>query len=245
MPENNPLPDELRVVEYLRLRARLKDMGGREMKKRVEEVMELCDLRRKTRRKLIGSLSKGFRQRVGIADAILARPDVAILDEPTIGLDPHQVLTIRNLIDQLRGQMTIIISSHILPEVELSCDRVIIMNNGRVVAQGTPAELRKEFVSEHTYLLDATGDVTRLSSALCERFAGLVLAYGDADASGCITLTAKHKGTDDISADLLKISMAVPGVCVRGMHRREPTLEDVFLAATLRNWDHTGDLNQA
>jgi ABC-2 type transport system ATP-binding protein len=100
-------------------------------------VLELCDLKR-VRHKIIGKLSKGYRQRVGIAEAILAEPPVIIMDEPTIGLDPHQILIVRDLIASLRGRMTVIISSHILPEIEMTCDRVLIINQGRVVAQGTP-----------------------------------------------------------------------------------------------------------
>jgi ABC-2 type transport system ATP-binding protein len=98
-------------------------------------VLELCDLKR-VRHKIIGKLSKGFRQRVGIAEAILAEPPVIIMDEPTIGLDPHQILIVRDLIASLRGKMTVIISSHILPEIEMTCDRVLIINQGRVVATG-------------------------------------------------------------------------------------------------------------
>ena len=111
--------------------------------RRIDEVLEICDLKR-VRHKIIGQLSKGYRQRVGIAEAILAEPPVIIMDEPTIGLDPHQILIVRDLIASLRGRMTVIISSHILPEIEMTCDRVLIINQGRVVAQGTPAELRRE-----------------------------------------------------------------------------------------------------
>lgn len=235
MPENNPLPDDMRVVEYLRLRGRLKNLSGRTLRARVDEVMDLCDLRRKARRKLIGALSKGYRQRVGIADAILARPAVAILDEPTIGLDPHQVLAIRHLLNQLRGWMTIIISSHILPEVEVSCDRVIIMNNGRVVAMGTPPQLRKEFISEQNYVIEADGDLQRLAGELGQRFDGLKIAVGES------ALTATSGASEDFSAGILKAAASVAGVTLRGVHRREPTLEDVFLSATLRSWELTGE----
>ncbi len=106
-------------------------------------MLELCDLKR-VRHKIIGKLSKGFRQRVGIAESVLAEPPVIIMDEPTIGLDPHQILIVRDLIASLRGRMTVLISSHILPEIEMTCDRVLIINQGRIVAQGTPAELRRE-----------------------------------------------------------------------------------------------------
>ncbi len=239
MPESNPLPEEMRVVEYLRLRGRLKNIPGRELRRRVDEVMELCDLKRKARRKLIGTLSKGYRQRVGIADAILARPEVAILDEPTIGLDPHQVLTIRRLLAELRGKMTIVISSHILPEIELSCDRVIIMNNGRVVAIGTPSQLRAEFVRERAYRLEAAGDIEKLKTELTTRFPQLRLSEGEPCGDGVEHRHIEAISSDgaDMSGELLAMAAALPGVRLHSLYRREPTLEDVFLAATVRNWE--------
>ncbi|MBN1403280.1 MAG: ABC transporter ATP-binding protein [Opitutales bacterium] len=238
MPENNPLPEDMRVVEYLRLRGRLKNLSGRDLRRRVDEVMELCDLRRKMRRKLIGSLSKGYRQRVGIADAILAKPDVAILDEPTIGLDPHQVLTIRRLLTQLRGQMSIVISSHILPEIELSCDRVIIMNNGRVVAIGTPKALREEFIEERSYQMEVLGDVKSLIEELGRQFPHMTLVEQEpALEEGVHKLEARTKERADLSEELLKALSSMQGLRIRSLSRREPTLEDVFLAATVRNWD--------
>ncbi len=238
MPENNPLPEDMRVVEYLRLRGRLKNLSGRDLRRRVDEVMELCDLRRKMRRKLIGSLSKGYRQRVGIADAILAKPDVAILDEPTIGLDPHQVLTIRRLLPQLRGQMSIVISSHILPEIELSCDRVIIMNNGRVVAIGTPKALREEFIEERSYQMEVLGDVKSLIEELGRQFPHMTLVEQEpALEEGVHKLEARTKERADLSEELLKALSSMQGLRIRSLSRREPTLEDVFLAATVRNWD--------
>eukprot|EP01031_Cornospumella_fuschlensis_P003291 gene3291-4092_t len=152
MPENNPLPEDMRVSEYLYFRGRLKEITRRKLGPRIDEVLELCDLKR-VRHKIIGQLSKGFRQRVGIAEAILAEPPVIIMDEPTIGLDPHQILIVRDLIASLRGRMTVIISSHILPEIEMTCDRVLIINRGRVVAQGSPAQLRREVLGLTTYQL--------------------------------------------------------------------------------------------
>ena len=156
MPENNPLPTDMRVREYLRFRGKLKEMSGRKLRNRIDYVLELCDLTR-ARRRVIGGLSKGYRQRIGIAEAILSEPEVIIMDEPTIGLDPHQILKIRELISSLKGKMSVIISSHILPEIELTCDRVIIINRGYVVAAGTPNELRQEFLPECAYHLEVSG----------------------------------------------------------------------------------------
>src|SRR5450432_3682080 len=157
MPENNPLPEDMRVSEYLYFRGRLKEVARRKLGPRIDEVLELCDLKR-IRHKIIGRLSKGYRQRVGIAEAILAEPPVIIMDEPTIGLDPHQILIVRDLIASLRGRMTVIISSHILPEIEVTCDRVLIINRGRLVAQGSPAELRRDILGRSTYALEVAGE---------------------------------------------------------------------------------------
>ena len=142
MPENNPLPEDLRVREYLTFRAGIKGVPRPEIRARVDESMDICQLLRKASNKIIGNLSKGFRQRVGIADAILSRPEVIIMDEPTIGLDPHQILAIRALINSLRGNMSVLICSHILPEIELRCDMVMILNPGTIVASGSPESLR-------------------------------------------------------------------------------------------------------
>src|SRR6476661_281529 len=165
MPENNPLPEDMRVSEYMYFRGRLKEVPRRKLGARIDEVLEVCDLKR-VRHKIIGQLSKGYRQRVGIAEAILAEPPVIIMDEPTIGLDPHQILIVRDLISSLRGRMTVIISSHILPEIEVTCDRVLIINQGRVVAQGTPAELRREILGRSTYRLEVAGDTATIIGVL-------------------------------------------------------------------------------
>src|SRR3984957_5252361 len=165
MPENNPLPEDMRVSEYLYFRGRLKEVARRKLGPRIDEVLELCDLKR-IRHKIIGRLSKGYRQRGGIPEAILAEPPVIIMDEPTIGLDPHQILIVRDLIASLRGRMTVINSSHILPEIEVTCDRVLIINQGRIVAQGTPAALRREILGRYAYDLELAGDVARLPALL-------------------------------------------------------------------------------
>ena len=166
MPENNPLPEDLRVREYLTFRAGIKGVPRSEIRARVDESMDICQLLRKASNKIIGNLSKGFRQRVGIADAILSRPEVIIMDEPTIGLDPHQILAIRALINSLRGKMSVIISSHILPEIELMCDRVMIINQGTIVASGSPESLRKEFISRDKYGISLKADPAKMREML-------------------------------------------------------------------------------
>src|SRR5919108_2308213 len=140
MPENVPLYTDMRVTEYLNYRAALKGVPHRRISERVGDVKELCGLK-EVERKLIGTLSKGYRQRVGLADALLAEPDLLILDEPTIGLDPNQIRQVRELIKNLGRQHTILLSTHILPEVEMTCTRVIIIHRGRIEACDTPENL--------------------------------------------------------------------------------------------------------
>src|SRR5271170_505812 len=125
MPENNPLHPEMRVREYLKFRARLKGLGRRESRERVDVVLEQCGLT-DVNRKIIGHLSKGYRQRVGLADSLVHEPELIILDEPTIGLDPSQIRSVRQLIKDLGRTHTVLISSHILSEVEMTCSRVVI-----------------------------------------------------------------------------------------------------------------------
>src|SRR5450755_4371248 len=143
MAENVPLYNDMRVTEYLDYRAALKGVPHRRVSERVGDVKELCGLK-EVEKKLIGALSKGYRQRVGLADALLAEPDLLILDEPTIGLDPNQIRQVRELIKNLGKQHTILLSTHILPEVEMSCSRVIIINKGRIEACDTPQNLLGE-----------------------------------------------------------------------------------------------------
>ena len=240
MPENNPLPEDMRVSEYLYFRGRLKEVSRRMLGPRIDEVLELCDLKR-VRHRIIGQLSKGYRQRVGIAEAILAEPPVIIMDEPTIGLDPHQILIVRDLIASLRGRMTVIISSHILPEIEMTCDRVLIINQGRVVAQGTPADLRREVLGRSSYQLEIAGDTTSLPPLLAAIDPTLqVSAEGDPDAEGFRRITLSTENDGELGESLLRTLGAQP-FRLRALSRSNPTLEDVFLAATRRSWDVKSD----
>jgi ABC-2 type transport system ATP-binding protein len=142
MPENNPLHHDMRVREYLKFRARLKGLGRKQSRVRVDLVMEQCGLTEVSRR-IIGQLSKGYRQRVGLADALVHEPELIILDEPTIGLDPNQIRSVRQLIKGLGGTHTVLISTHILSEAEITCNRVVIMLEGRILAADTPENLQK------------------------------------------------------------------------------------------------------
>lgn len=246
MPENNPLPEDMRVSEYLYYRGRLKEIPRRRLGPRLDEVLELCDLTR-VRHRILGHLSKGNRQRVGIAEAILGEPPVIIMDEPTIGLDPHQILIVRDLIASLRGRMTVIISSHILPEIEMTCDRVLIINRGQLVAQGTPTALRREFLGRTRYQVEFSGDVAALSEMLRQIDPSLQIdtAPGESasnmpentEPDGFRSLFLTTEREDDQGEVLLRTVAADPRFRLRSFVHSQPSLEDVFLAATKRSWD--------
>jgi ABC-2 type transport system ATP-binding protein len=239
MPENNPLPDDMRVVEYLRFRARLKQVPGRKLRATVQEAMEICDLARTARRKIIGTLSKGFRQRVGIADALLGDPEVIIMDEPTIGLDPHQIQGIRKLIDNLRGKHTVILSSHILPEIERSCDRVIIINRGRVVAAGTSAELREEFLPGNRFSLIVEGSDTAIVTCLAQRGFDAAILENTPLKENRSQLILRVEDDGDLGPQLIEALSNQSEFTLHSLATREPNLEEIFLAATKRSWEET------
>ena len=153
MPENVPLYDDMRVREYLLFRAELKGLRGQDVRKHMNEALELCSIK-DIKSQMISSLSKGFRQRVGLADALINKPPLLILDEPTNGLDPSQIRSFRELIKELAENHTILISTHILSEVELTCDRVLIINKGQMIGNNTPLELSEKIKSSTTISLE-------------------------------------------------------------------------------------------
>jgi ABC-2 type transport system ATP-binding protein len=142
LPENNPLYNDMPVLEYLDFVAELQNVPKDKISNRISEMVNVCGLDVEKHKK-IGELSKGYKQRVGLAQAMIHDPDILILDEPTSGLDPNQIVEIRKLIRELGKQKTVILSTHILPEVEATCDRILIINNGKIVADGTADMLRK------------------------------------------------------------------------------------------------------
>jgi ABC-2 type transport system ATP-binding protein len=153
LPENVALYPEMRVEEYLGYRGRLEGMERATLRRRLDEVVERC-LLGDVRRQIIGTLSKGYRQRVGLAAAILHDPKVLVLDEPTVGLDPKQIVAIRELIRELGRKHTLLLSTHILPEVELLCQRVLIIDRGRIVAEGSPEALRERWQGRVTLTVE-------------------------------------------------------------------------------------------
>ena len=143
LPENNPLYLDMAIIDYLRFCAEIQGMNGGLVSERIHKMVDLCGLNPE-RHKKIGELSKGYRQRVGLAQAMIHDPDVLVLDEPTSGLDPNQIVEIRRLIKELGREKTVILSSHILSEVEATCDRILIINKGKIVADGSSDTLRQQ-----------------------------------------------------------------------------------------------------
>jgi ABC-2 type transport system ATP-binding protein len=164
MPENNPLYPEMRVREYLKFRARLKGLGWRRSRERVTTVMEQCGLTDVGRR-IIGQLSKGYKQRVGLADALVHEPELIILDEPTIGLDPHQIRAVRQLIKSLAQKHTVLISTHILPEAEMTCNRMLIMYDGKILAADTPDNLQRLMAGNSQIIAEIAAPADELREA--------------------------------------------------------------------------------
>jgi ABC-2 type transport system ATP-binding protein len=229
MPENNPLYREMRVREYLKFRARLKGLKRGRARDRVDGVIAQCGLAEASG-KIIGHLSKGYRQRVGLADALVHEPELIILDEPTIGLDPSQIRSVRQLIRDLGKRHTVLLSSHILPEVEMTCNRVLIMREGRILAADTPENLQQGMgksgqivveiaapIGELKHCWDQMAEITHYDMASC-----------DAEYQRC-TLTA----TDGI--DLRPRIFALVrdrGWKLRELFRRRHSLEDIYMRLT-------------
>ncbi len=166
LPESNPLYYDMPVIDYLVFCANLQGVDKTKITERVHEMIRVCGLNAEKHKK-IGELSKGFRQRVGLAQAMIHDPAILILDEPTTGLDPNQIVEIRRLIRELGREKTVILSTHILPEVEATCDRILIINNGKIVADGTAESLRKQAQGQETLLVKIEdGDANIIFKAL-------------------------------------------------------------------------------
>ena len=229
MPENNPLYPEMRVREYLKFRARLKGLGWRRSRQRVNTVMEQCGLT-DVHHRVIGQLSKGYRQRVGLADALVHDPELIILDEPTIGLDPHQIRAVRALIKSLGGKHTVLISTHVLPEVEMMCGRVLIMFNGRVLASDTPDNLQRRMAGGSQVIAEIAAPLETLN-ALWESLPEVEqfdVSAADGDFFRC-ALTPRD-GID--LRPMIAALVLQHGWALRELTRSRHSLEDIYVQVT-------------
>lgn len=227
LPDEPPLHNDMRVEDYIVYAARLRKVPHNEVSKRVNEIIDRLELQM-VRSRLVGNLSKGFRQRVGLAQALVHNPEVLILDEPTEGLDPNQIIQIREMIRSLRGEHTIIFSSHILSEVENIADEIIIVNNGRVIEQGTYQSLVAKLEASGHYRLK----VAQRSEALVKDLAGIsgVVSPRLVDAAvHHIEFSVANEGTliDQIARKVLD-----GGYGLRELAPEAKSLEDVFFQLT-------------
>lgn len=230
LPEMPPLYEEMTVSEYLDFVCSLK--GIRKKKERKEAVAEVEEAVRITdvKGRLIKNLSKGYKQRVGLAQALIGNPPLLILDEPTVGLDPNQIIEIRSLIKKLGEKHTIILSSHILSEVNAICDYVLIIDQGHLVAEDTPEHLAEHFADKNRILLSVKGEKDRIEEALEE--SEYIASYEvTGENEGVLDVTAEATGKEDIR-DALFFEFADKKLPIVKMEMETLSLEDVFLKLT-------------
>jgi ABC-2 type transport system ATP-binding protein len=234
LPENVPLYTDMPVESYLNMAAQIKGLGGRDKKKAVDQVISDCGLGT-MRRRLIKKLSRGFRQRVGLAQALVNDPEVLILDEPTVGLDPKQITEIRSLVKHLSGKRTVILSTHILPEVSMTCDKVVIIHQGRIIAADTLENLTQQTAKNTDILVtfrgardkgeqvvrSVSGILTVAAEESLDRKAGV-------SADGAVTLRVGVPRDPDLRGRVAK-AMTDSGLELLELRSREVTLEEVFI----------------
>ena len=231
MPESVPLYEDMRVKEYLVFRAKLKGVKGAGVSSNVDRVIDLCTLG-DVRSKLIGTLSKGFRQRVGLADAMVHKPSLLILDEPTNGLDPNQTRQVRSIISSLGSEQTILLSTHLLNEVEMICGRVIIIDKGRVKADDKPDQLVQQLRASGALRLEIKADAAS-SLAKIQAIPGVRRANLEALPDGWHLYQIKVDPGADVREPIYKLSTENKWP-LRELSLRGVTLEDVFVELTQR-----------
>lgn len=237
LPETPPLYTDMTVKGFLHFVAKIKGIPSGDRLAKVDSAIQRCQLEDKTRI-TIGKLSKGYRQRVGIASAIVHEPPVIILDEPTVGLDPLQIIEVGNLIKSLAGEHTIILSTHILPEVSMTCDRVTIINRGKVITTDTPSGLREQLASNSGYEVEIAGDqsgiftlLSQISGVTGVKYSQKLVPPNSDRRIIEITCNSSSEPGKDIAATIIQ-----QGLSLYEMRRIRPSLEDVFLQLTTINY---------
>lgn len=229
LPELNPLYLDMNVVEYLEYAARLHGIDKAALKRQLASMIEVCGLK-DVRHKDIGELSKGYKQRVGLAQAMIHDPEVLILDEPTSGLDPNQIVEIRNLIRQLGRAKTVVLSTHILSEVQATCDRVVIVNEGAIVADGTPEQLQQKFRGSELIAIELKADVANPMTDIFPKLKALSnvesVEYGGGENGSHRFSLFAAKGSD-IREELFRQAVQERWVLLE-LTRKATSLEEVF-----------------
>ena len=230
LPENVPLYDDMLVYEYLKFIAEIRGLKTEKVKERIKKVIDTCGLE-KVIRKPIDELSKGYKQRVGLAQAIIHNPDVLILDEPTTGLDPNQITEIRDLIKRIGKEKTVIFSTHILSEVSATCDRVIIINNGKIVGQGSPEELAAKAGSRDIIYVKIKGNKDEVLAKLKSIEAVEKIEIKDKESENIYGYTIEPKIGVDLREQLSSTLMNA-GFSILEFNKKTASLEDTFKELT-------------
>ena len=230
LPENVPLYLDMRAKEYLMFRAKLKNIPRRERRKKIEYCLEMTGIT-DVQNQIIGTLSKGYKQRVGLADTLVHDPKILILDEPTIGLDPNQIRQIRGVIKGLGQKHTVLLSTHILPEVEMVCDRVMIINKGKIVAMDTPANLMRQLKTGSNLVLEIKGDGEKIKSSLSNIDTVQSVSYRKKNDANEFYIDGN--GEKDIREDVFNC-IVKDNYILREMKRQTITLEEIFHQVTTK-----------
>ena len=237
LPENVPLYLDMRVNEYLMFRAKLKNIPRRERRKKIDYCLDLTGIR-DVQNQITGTLSKGYKQRVGLADTLIHDPKILILDEPTIGLDPNQIMQIRQVIRGLGEKHTVLLSTHILPEVEMICDRIMIIDKGKIVAMDTPANLMKQLKSSSNVILEIKGDGGKIKSSLSGIDSVRSVTWKEKEDAN--EFYVEGSGEDDIREDIFNC-IVKENYILREMKRQPITLEEVFHQITTKETEEVSD----
>ena len=232
LPETPPVYPDMTVVEYLSFVARIKGVSRRDIKSRLDDITEKCSVGN-VRNRQIGKLSKGYRQRVGLAQALIHNPDVLVLDEPTSGLDPNQIIETRKLITGLAGQHTVILSTHILPEVSKTCQRVVVINAGQIVAVGTPDELMRRLQGFETVLVTVEGPAADITEKF-QRVSGVNWVEPHESSDGRVTLEVHSEKEKDVRAELARATVE-SGWKLYELKTSGLSLEEIFLKLTTKD----------
>ncbi|MGH9406149.1 MAG: ABC transporter ATP-binding protein [Terriglobia bacterium] len=241
LPENPPVYSDMRVSEYLAFAGRIKGVSRRELRQRIHDVSEKCAIT-DVQTRPIGKLSKGYRQRVGLAQSLIHNPDVLVLDEPTAGLDPKQIIETRQLIRGLAGQHTVVLSTHILPEVAKTCDRVVVINAGKVVAEGTPDELTHRLQGFETVLVTAEGPRDEIRARL-ERVEGVNRVDAPEAPSLRATFEVHAQKGRDVRSELARAVVESRWQLLE-LRASSLSLEDIFLKLTTRDVSEEAETTQ-
>lgn len=232
LPENPPVYPDMTVDEYLSFVARIKNVPRGNIAGRLDEIVEKCSVG-DVRHRQIGKLSKGYRQRVGLAQALIHNPDVLVLDEPTAGLDPKQIIETRDLITSLAGQHTVILSTHILPEVSKTCQRVVVINSGQIVAVGTPHELTHRLQGFETVLITVEGPAAEVIEKF-QRVGGVNWVEPRESSEGRVTLEVHSEKDKDVRAELARATVE-SGWKLYELKTSGMSLEEIFLKLTTKD----------